>query len=146
MSYMIGQFAPADCQQWEKLWQGYRKESDPPEVTEANWRTILSQDGRIYAFALRDASGEVQGFANCMTHYSTRSGVDEAYLMDLYVDQAHRGHGGGAMLVEHVIAYCKSKGFSRLTWITAPDVEYNKKFYTKFAEHRSWDRYIVDTR
>ncbi len=148
--YHIDNFKADDQEAWSRHWIGYMGSHHPPAIQPAvmdtNWKTIMAQDGRLLAWALRDAAGGCQGFAHITTQYSTEAGLDEAYLMDLYVDPAHRGHGAGHLLMQHVIEDCRRKGLYRLFWITVPGVEYNRRFYEKYAQGRSWDRYFVVTR
>lgn len=71
--------------------------------------------------------------------------MNEAYLMDLYIDPEHRGKGAGHLMMQHLIADCRRKNLYRLSWITVPEVEYNRRFYEKYAPGRSWERYCVYT-
>lgn len=148
-AYQLSRFQSQDKDDWVRLWHGYMSRHDPsavrPEVVQASWEAVVAGDGRIHAYALRDDQGQACGFIHYVSYFSTDAGRNEAYLMDFFVDPDHRGKGGGRMLIEHVIAECKSKGFSRLIWITVPGVEYNEKFYSKYAKRRSWDRYVVMT-
>lgn len=150
VSYLVQPFSADDCDQWKKHWFDYMGKHDPmavkPEVMAKNWQAVLSQDGRIHAYALRDSSGVAQGFVHYITYYCTDSAMTEAYLMDLYVDPANRGNGAGTILLDHVLAECRDRGYSKMIWITVPGVEYNERFYAKFATRRNWDRYVVDFR
>jgi GNAT superfamily N-acetyltransferase len=146
--YVVDFFKEEDQEGWLGLWQAYVSRGDSPkinpEIAVLNWEAVLKQDGRLYAYALRDTSAEIQGFAHYVEYFSTKSGIKEAYLMDLYVDKNHRGQGGGRMLMEHLIEVCKRKNISRLSWITVPEVIYNERFYESYAPKRLWDRYVID--
>lgn len=147
--YYVDSFQAADQSVWNKHWIGYMGSHHPPAlhpaVLDMNWKTIMAKDGRLLAWALRDAAGCCQGFAHITTQYSTEAGFDEAYLMDLYIDPDHRGRGAGHLLMQHILEDCRSKALYRLFWITVPGVEYNRRFYEKYAQGRSWDRYFVYT-
>lgn len=146
-NFTLGKFAPADEAQWDKLWHGYMGTyylpALRPSVMQATWKAILADSGSLHAIALRDCNGQVQGFAHYITHFSTKFGCDEAYLMDLYVDQDVQNNGFGHKLMDAVISECRQAGLARLSLITKPGVSRNEYFYSKYTSKQNWDRYIL---
>jgi len=70
-------------------WQLWRTPSDIRAQLDTAWRVVGVYD---------DDSGEQVGFARAVS-----DGVCDAYLGDVYILPAHRGHGLGKRLVAHMI-------------------------------------------
>ena len=86
--------------------------------------------GRL--FALR-VDGRVAGMANALITVSTAQGTPVLLLEDVIVSRAHRGGGLGRQLVEHVCAWAKGQGMSRVTLLADKDNEPAFAFYAKLG-------------
>lgn len=75
------------------------------------------------AFAIRDETGAPLGFT--ITTPRKRS----LYLDQISVDPAHGRKGLGRMLIAHVLADAKHRGFRRVTLSTFRDLPWNGPFY-----------------
>ena len=143
----VDHFCTNDKADWLKLWCAYVAPRHPERaqlaICDAIWSAVVSQDGRLHARALRNNDRRVCGFVHYVRYFSTHAGVEETYLMDLYVDPSFRQMRGGAALIEHALADCRTQQSSRMTWLTVPGVERNEKFYSQYAQRKSWDRYVV---
>jgi GNAT superfamily N-acetyltransferase len=73
--------------------QSYWARGRPPEVTARSLQGSL-------VLGLYDPAGTLAGFARFVTDYATF-----AWLCDVFVDDAQRGHGLGTFLVETAIAH-----------------------------------------
>jgi len=78
--------------------------------------------------------------------YSTFAGAPGLYIEDIYVREAHRGHGYGKRLMEHLARLavergCKSMSWSVLGW-NKPAID----FYVGLGAGKSteWDSYRID--
>lgn len=80
----------------------------------AGLRVILDNPALGRLFVLRD-EGEVVGMANALVTVSTAEGARVLLLEDVIVKRDHRGGGAGRLLVEHVLAWAKAQGMSRVT-------------------------------
>jgi ribosomal protein S18 acetylase RimI-like enzyme len=92
----------------------------------------LFGDARGLAWLLCSAQGAV-GYAVVVWSYSLEYGGLEAVLDELYLAPEARGHGGGAMLTQHVARACHAAGAVVLRLETEPDNEGARVFYGKLG-------------
>jgi GNAT superfamily N-acetyltransferase len=76
-------------------------------------RWILDHPAHGRLFVLRDRD-RVAGMANALISISTAEGGPVLILEDVTVTGSHRGGGHGRRLVEHVIAWARNEGMSRV--------------------------------
>ena len=76
------------------------------------WLLDHPHHGRL--FVLHDGA-IVAGMANALINVSTAEGGPVLLLEDVIVAAAHRGRGHGRRLVEHVLAWARGEGLSRVT-------------------------------
>ena len=89
--------------------------------------------GRL--FVLRD-QGRVAGMANVLITVSTAEGCRVAVLEDVIVRNEYRGKGLGRRLVEHVLAWAKTDGMTRITLLADRDNKAALGIYRKLGfEH-----------
>ena len=78
------------------------------KYTEQELADILRDENRPI-FVADDGTGAVLGYAFCIVRESAETGVLNArkvlYLDDLYLNEAHRGHGLGRLLMDAVKEY-----------------------------------------
>lgn len=70
-------------------WGRWRSRENIEQQIASAWRVVAAYDG----------TGATVGFARAVS-----DGVALAYLADVYVHDAHRGHGLGVAIVEHMLA------------------------------------------
>lgn len=63
-----------------------------------------------------EIDGAIVGFALFFTNFSTFLGKPGLYLEDLYVQPAHRGHGLGKALLQHLGALAVARDCGRFEW------------------------------
>lgn len=102
----------------EKQFRGLRLILDTPAI------------GRL--FVLR-VDGKAAGMANALITVSTARGTPVLLLEDVIVSGAYRGAGLGRKLVEHVCAWAKSEGMSRVTLLADKDNRAALAFYGKLG-------------
>ena len=89
--------------------------------------------GRL--FVLRDQD-RVAGMANLLITVSTSEGCRVAVLEDVIIGNEYRGKGLGRRLVEHVLAWAKTDGMTRITLLADRDNKAAQGFYRKLGfEH-----------
>lgn len=87
--------------------QAYWAINRPFEVVERSIQNSL-------CFGLYDTTTDQQvGFARIVTDHATFG-----YVADVFIDTAHRGHGLGKMLIEHIVNYPEFATFRRLLLAT----------------------------
>ena len=93
---------------------------------------ILAEPSIGRLFVLR-VDGEVAGMANALISVSTASGTRVLLLEDVIVAGAHRGRGFGRRLVEHVCAWARDQGMSRVTLLADRDNAAALDFYRRLG-------------
>jgi len=99
------------------LYELFTLESDfKPEREKqiAGLKLILETPAIGQLFVLR-VDGKVAGMANALITVSTAQGTRVLLLEDVIVSRTYRGAGIGRQLVEHVCAWAKAEGITRVT-------------------------------
>lgn len=98
-------------------------------------RLILDNPALGRLFVLRDQD-RVAGMANMLITVSTAEGCRVAVLEDVIIGNEYRGKGLGRRLVEHVLAWAKTDGMTRITLLADRDNKAAMGFYRKLGfEH-----------
>ena len=98
-------------------------------------RLILDNPSMGRFFVLRDQD-RVAGMANLLITLSTAEGCRVAVLEDVIIGNEYRGKGLGRRLVEHVLAWAKTDGMTRITLLADRDNKAALGFYRKLGfEH-----------
>lgn len=73
----------------------------------------LPDKSRSRGWVARNSQGDILG-----SIFITEEGAEEAKLRLFYVEPSERGRGIGSALVQSAIAFCREKGFNRITLYT----------------------------
>lgn len=134
MPLEIRPLSPADRAVWEELFDAYAafyKTSTTPEGKNAVWDWIFGGKEEFWAdLAILD--GKVVGLCQYQLMHRSLSGQKVVYLSDLYTRPDIRGKGVGRGMIDHVIAFAKSRGIGNVRWLTQ---EFN------YAGRRLYDTY-----
>jgi ribosomal protein S18 acetylase RimI-like enzyme len=104
---------------------------------------IKSDNGVLHLYR---CEGKAIGFSTIYNGFSSTRAETVAILNDLYVSPSYRGKGYGKELVDHAIKVAKSKGYSRLQWLTAQDNDKAQKLYKALGAIKgSWFFYTKET-
>jgi GNAT superfamily N-acetyltransferase len=104
---------------------------------------IDSDNGILYLYR---CDGEAIGFSTIYNGFSSTRAETVAILNDLYVLPSYRGKGYGKEMVDHAVKVAKSKGYSRLQWLTAQDNDKAQKLYNEVGAIKgSWFFYTKET-
>ena len=76
-----------------------------------------------------DVGGRSVGFALYFFSFSTFLCKPGLYLEDLFVEPAHRGHGHGKALLQHLARICVERDYGRFEWRVLDWNEPSIKFY-----------------
>jgi len=99
-------------------------------------RWILDHPTHGRLFVARDG-GQVVGMANALVSVSTAEGSPVLILEDVILAASHRGGGHGRQLVEHVLAWAKNEGMSRVTLLADQDNAVALDFYERLGFEKS---------
>jgi GNAT superfamily N-acetyltransferase len=98
-------------------------------------RLILDNPALGRLFVLRDEA-KVLGMANALITLSTAEGGRVLLLEDVIVRREHRDNGLGRRLVEHICAWAKAEGMTRVTLLADRNNKAALDFYRKLGfEH-----------
>lgn len=140
-TFEIRPLAAADHAAWLPLAEGYKRfyrtETAPAEYDEA-FRRLVAMDG-VFGFGAH-AGGRLVGIVHALWHTSCWA-REACYLQDLFVDEAGRGQGVAAALIERVAQAARERGASRLYWLTQDTNTRARALYDRVAEHRGFIRY-----
>ena len=104
---------------------------------------INSDKGILHLYR---CEGKVIGFSTIYHGFSSTHAETVAILNDLYVSPSYRGMGYGKKLVDHAVNFARSKGYSRLQWLTAQDNAKALKLYERLGAIKgSWFFYTKET-
>jgi GNAT superfamily N-acetyltransferase len=95
-------------------------------------RMILADPALGRLFVLR-VDGKVAGMANALITISTAEGGRVLLLEDVIVGKEYRGGGLGRRLVEHVMAWAREQGMTRITLLADRDNQAALDFYRKLG-------------
>jgi GNAT superfamily N-acetyltransferase len=93
---------------------------------------ILDDPALGKLFVLR-VGGKVAGMANALITISTAEGARVLLLEDVIVNKEFRGGGLGRKLVEHVMAWAREQGMTRITLLADRDNRAAMEFYRKLG-------------
>jgi GNAT superfamily N-acetyltransferase len=99
-------------------------------------RLILEQPSRGRIFVLR-SGGRIIGMINLLITISTAEGGFVLILEDLVIHSNHRGQGYGSRLLEHALAYARTKNFLRVTLLTDKLENRARAFYERHGFRQS---------
>lgn len=91
-------------------------------------RLILNDPAIGRLFVLR-VDGKVTGMANALITISTAEGGPVVLLEDIIISGTHRGMGLGRRLFDHVVAWAKGQGMTRVTLLADGDNRSALAFY-----------------
>ena len=95
---------------------------------------VAASVGNSVCFGVYAPSGEQVGFARAVTDHATF-----AWVCDVYVDRAARGHGLGSWLAQSVVDEMRAAGVSRIILATADaHAIYEKAGFTPLVEPGRW--------
>ena len=85
------------------------------------------------------------GFCTIYFSFSSARAEEIAILNDLYVDPSWRQNGIGKSLILHALAETKTRGLTRLQWLTGKNNVTAKRLYDSLPVSKSdWTLYAMD--
>jgi len=88
-----------------------------------------------FELIVAERDGAIAGYAAWCEAYETEYAMAGLYMIDLYVDPAHRRHGIARRLVAAVSAASRARGLGFVWWTADPDNAEAAAFYAKLGSH-----------
>ena len=132
-----------DFDNWLPLWEGYQrfyKVDIPRSVTLKTWARFLDPVEPMHA-ALALVGNQAMALVHSIYHRSTWAAGDSCYLQDLFVAVEARGRGMGRALIEHVYGDARSRGASRVHWLTHHSNHGAMQLYESIADRSGFIQY-----
>jgi ribosomal protein S18 acetylase RimI-like enzyme len=85
------------------------------------------------------------GFVQYQLMHRSLGGSMVCYLSDLFTTPAARGQGTGRALIDHVLAFARSRGLPNVRWLTAEDNTTARTLYDSYAPRTPFILYSVPT-
>lgn len=137
-------FTANDFDAWYPLWRGYQafyKVDIARETSEITWQRMLDAAEPMHGVFALDETGRRVGIVHYIEHRSCWTIGDYCYLQDLFVEPDLRAKGYGRALIEHVYAFAKAKGCSRVWWLTHESNTNAMKLYDRIADKPGFVQY-----
>ena len=136
-------FAADDYAKWYPLWRDYQRfyEADLPAATSrTTWQRLLDPAEPMHgAFAIEGA--RCIGIVHFIEPRSCWTPGNYMYLQDLYVAEDCRGRGAASLLIDRVYEVAKSRGCSRVHWLTQESNATARRLYDRVAERSGYIQY-----
>ncbi len=119
MSFVIRAAVPADVPVILRFITDlaiYEKAEHEVKATVESLEATLFGAGSVTEAAILEHDGVAIGFAVWFYTYSTWLARNGLYLEDLYIDPAHRGSGGGKLMMRYLAKRALEKGCGRFEW------------------------------
>ncbi len=145
MSISIRHLQPTDKAAWHPLWKGYQrfyKTDIAEEVSDLTWQRFHDPAEPMTAFGAFEGERLV-GIVHAILHRSCWTSGDYCYLQDLFTSEDARGKGVGRKLIEAVCDWAKSKGASRVHWLTQHDNAQARILYDAVAGNSGFIQYRI---
>lgn len=96
-------------------------EFKPAARTQRRGLSLLLERPALGRLLVLEQGGQVLGMVSLLASVSTALGAEVAWLEDLVVDPAHRGHGHGRRLLTAALAEARRRGYRRISLLTDAD-------------------------
>ncbi len=146
MSVKIRPVRQEEKSRWEELFRAYGKfyKMDlTPDTIEAVWGWIFDEDEPFWCDLAEAEDGTLVGLTQYQLMHRSSVGSMVVYLSDLYVEPGLRGGGIGRALIEHVLAFAKTRGVSSVRWLTQDFNYRGRMLYDTFAPKSDFILYNV---
>lgn len=147
MVFSVGRFEEQDKQAFYNLWNAHDpwgKENNRHDIADSNWSDIISGQGPLHAFALRNVTKNPVGFILYRYNVSSKTSQHECYICDIFVDECFRKQNGAIQMLNAVTEEAKKNNSSRVCWMSNPENLESAALYRKFpAEKHNWSYYIM---
>jgi GNAT superfamily N-acetyltransferase len=96
---------------------------------------LLKNDTAATIQVARNTTGKAIGMVSAQLVISTAQGAASAWIEDMVIDGAYRGHGIGKQLLQNVLKWAKNKGATRAQLLV--DIENSDA--VGYYQHLNWE-------
>ena len=136
--------AQSDHAHWRRLWTAYLvfyETSVPEQVYETSWKRLFTEGEFESKGFIALIDGNPVGIVHYLFHRSTWSIEGNCYLQDLFTDEAARGSGAGAALIEAVREAAARRGVKNVYWMTHETNATARRLYDRVARKTGFIEY-----
>ena len=130
-----------DAAIWRELYRAYA-DFYQQAITEAQldlaWSWIADPGHDLKALLVRDEGGEEVGLAHDRPYLRPLAAAVAGHLDDLFVTPAARGTGAVDVLLDALRTMARTRGWSKIRWVTADDNHRARSKYDQVAERTMW--------
>jgi len=144
MALEIRPIARTDHDDWRALWSAYLvfyKTTVPEEVYAKTWERLFDDGEFEPSGFIARLDGEAVGLVHYLYHRSTWSIEGNCYLQDLFTNEAARGHGVGAALIEAVRKAAAERGVTNVYWMTHETNATARRLYDRVSRRTGFIEY-----
>ena len=134
----------SDHADWRRLWTAYLefyKATVPEDVYRTTWERLFTAGAFEPKGFIARLDGKAVGLTHYLYHRSCWSLVDNCYLQDLFTDEAARGHGVAAALIEAVRQEAAKIGVTNVYWMTHETNATARRLYDRVARRTGFIEY-----
>ena len=134
----------SDHADWRRLWTAYLefyKATVPEEVYRTTWERLFTAGEFEPKGFIARLDGKAVGLTHYLYHRSCWSLVDNCYLQDLFTDEAARGHGVAAAMIEAVRQDAAKIGVTNVYWMTHETNATARRLYDRVARRTGFIEY-----
>jgi len=135
---------PEDRPAWDALWRDYLafyETTLPPEIFEAQWARLMSDDDTTMRGLLLEVDGAPRGLVHYHFHVHGWKLTRVCYLQDLFVRPDLRGTGAGRALIEAVYARADAHGCPDVYWMTQEHNDVARRLYDRIGKCTPFIKY-----
>ncbi len=96
---------------------------------------LLKNDAAATIQVARNTTGKAIGMVSAQLVISTAQGAASAWVEDMIIDDAYRGHGIGKQLLQNALTWAKNKGATRAQLLV--DIENSDAL--AYYQHLNWE-------
>lgn len=140
---VVAKLEREDRAAWEHLfgaYLGFYQTSMDDAGYDRAWQAF-QRDDTLHALGAR-SGGTLVGIVHFLEHPSTTA-AEVCYLQDLFTAPEVRGQGVGRALIAAVVESAKSRGCSRVYWVTHESNTVARALYDKVALNSGFVRYQI---
>lgn len=146
MTVTIRPLTPHDRAVWEDLFAAYAafyNTTLPDGAFDTVWGWIFDPKNDFWCDLAVTDDGTAVGFTQYQLMHRSLGASMVCYLSDLYVDPAIRGTGAGRALIDHVIAFARSRGLTNVRWLTHETNAQARRLYDSYRPPSGFILYSV---
>jgi ribosomal protein S18 acetylase RimI-like enzyme len=146
MTVTIRPLTPQDRTAWEGLFSAYAafyNTTLPDGAFDTVWHWIFDPENDFWCDLAVSDEGIAVGFTQYQLMHRSLGASMVCYLSDLYVDPNIRGTGAGRALIDHVIAFARSRGLTNVRWLTHETNTQARRLYDTYRPPSGFILYSV---